>query len=700
VAITVTPGQALTPQEWEALFGQHRGGGSVVNISAKKALKDQILTGEDLRPIYRYYANDGSYVEARTHTNGEDYEVVDYKPSKEFTEAAPAALSPAQQNDAALNEQRRRNAALPLEQDPRYETDEDRATRAAATIKQQGADARQAAIDQAAADKAKAATQPASATATVPGYPGWTATTTKTPATPTSPEREVTTYTGPDGKAQPSLPAKPDAPTAPDIKVVTGSDGKPYTITTTLGAGNVPRVVTADSAGTPVAVIPGQAKQEPISSRYNPETGEYEQITRDAQGNPVIRPIPREGALAAGAKTPAPSLPQIVVGQSQDALRTAYDQIQQEVDSGRRTAAWGENRRKEVYDAAHLAVSEAQIIEQSRQANQTTSFNVSNTVLNYGQSALENALKFTLQINDKLKPGSGSGGRMFAALFNMQMKMAKDSGIYDLGVPRGSSVGAGGPSSASGQSGAQTAQAPPKPRLTNPGDPAAVEADHQASRAQLEALEAAGGPRAYTPAMGGPQQSLPIRNGVPVTSTPALPATAAPAPPPGGPVVPPVPLPQPAAAPGAPPPAPMPAITPPPAFSDPGFYRPDMQGTDTTDPGFYRPDMQGTDTTDPGFHRPLPGAQPQGSTALDALRAQFAPPPVQPLDPMGGMDPTTGGIPRLASSLGTLPPALQRAQIASMPPWRLPPQDLDALVEQHGPEAVFGWPGQHLLGGV
>jgi hypothetical protein len=45
-----------------------------------------------------------------------------------------------------------------------------------------------------------------------------------------------------------------------------------------------------------------------------------------------------------------------------------------------------------------------------------------------------------------------------------------------------------------------------------------------------------------------------------------------------------------------------------------------------------------------------------------------------------------------------IPPALQRAQIAATPPWRLDPSQLDALVQQHGEEAVFGWPGQSLLG--
>lgn len=154
-------------------------------------------------------------------------------------------------------------------------------------------------------------------------------------------------------------------------------------------------------------------------------------------------------------------------------------------------------------------------------------------------------------------------------------------------------------------------------------------------------------------------------------------------PPPGGAAVPPVRLPQPAGVPGATPPAPLPATAPAPGFSDPGFPMPPPGGgLPVQDPGFSMPSTQSMVG--------IPGDQRQGFAALDALRAQYQPQPAPQIDPSGGLDPMTGGI--------GIPPALQRAQIASTPPWRLDPLQLDALVQQHGADTVFGWPGQSLLG--
>jgi hypothetical protein len=492
---------------------------------------------------------------------------------------------------------------------------------------------------------------------------------------------------------------------AADVKpgaqsLVDGGDGKKYIVTINPDK----TVTTTDTVGNPV---PGGVppKRDAGTIRYNPETGEYEQVRTDpSTGKATVSAVPREGATPPGPRAPAPSLPTIVVNQSQDALRTAYTQIQEEVDSGRRTAAWGENRRKEVFEAAQLTVQEAQLVEQSRQANQTTAFNVAHAQMNYGQSSLTNALKFTMDVNDKLKPGSGTGGKMFAALFNMQMAMGIASGMYSMGVPRGSSVGGPG---APGVPGSPTAAPgapaqPPPPRLTNVGDPAAVEADHQASLAKLaagDAADAAAGPggRAMTPAIGGPPQLLPLRDGVPVTSTPALgpghPENMStfpwftPTGPQGGVAVPPVALPQPA---GSTPPlgqgqdlSSMPG-TPPVGMPDIGRPAPPLSGQD--DPRLdRRPGVPGVPLTGPDDPRIVRESFP----AVEGLRQQYAPQPAPaPIVPNGGMDPLSGGI----------PPALARAQIAATPPWRLNPAELDSLVQQHGEDVVFGWPGQSLLG--
>ncbi len=88
MAILLTPGQTVAGPDWEALFAQH--GGSQSNQIRPPTKSEQDAAdnaGDDLEqnPIYRYYAADGSYVEARKAQNG-DYQIVDYKPSQKFQE--------------------------------------------------------------------------------------------------------------------------------------------------------------------------------------------------------------------------------------------------------------------------------------------------------------------------------------------------------------------------------------------------------------------------------------------------------------------------------------------------------------------------------------------------------------------------------------------------------------------------------------
>lgn len=86
MAIIVTPGQVVAAPDWEALFAQHGGSKSNQLRPPTKAEQDAAdNTGDDLEqnPIYRYYAADGSYVEARRAPNG-DYQIVDYKPSQKY----------------------------------------------------------------------------------------------------------------------------------------------------------------------------------------------------------------------------------------------------------------------------------------------------------------------------------------------------------------------------------------------------------------------------------------------------------------------------------------------------------------------------------------------------------------------------------------------------------------------------------------
>lgn len=86
--------------------------------------------------------------------------------------AGPANQTPAQQNEATLNAQRAKNAALPPDQDPLYETDQERQARGQAVIKQQGADAKAAADAKTKADAEARALQPGRIEEPVKGKPG------------------------------------------------------------------------------------------------------------------------------------------------------------------------------------------------------------------------------------------------------------------------------------------------------------------------------------------------------------------------------------------------------------------------------------------------------------------------------------------------------------------------------------------------
>jgi hypothetical protein len=98
MALTVSPGQAVGQPDWDALAAQHGGvKGNPTKVAPSEAqIKEAGMVGDDdpafqQRPIYRYYFNDGTYVDARTAANGADYAVVEYKPSSQFTGGNTAA---------------------------------------------------------------------------------------------------------------------------------------------------------------------------------------------------------------------------------------------------------------------------------------------------------------------------------------------------------------------------------------------------------------------------------------------------------------------------------------------------------------------------------------------------------------------------------------------------------------------------------
>lgn len=90
MALVVAAGQSVGQPDWDALSAQHGGTKSTTKLAPTEAqIKEAGLGGDDdpafqQRPIYRYYFNDGTYVDARTASNGADYAIVDYKPSSQY----------------------------------------------------------------------------------------------------------------------------------------------------------------------------------------------------------------------------------------------------------------------------------------------------------------------------------------------------------------------------------------------------------------------------------------------------------------------------------------------------------------------------------------------------------------------------------------------------------------------------------------
>jgi hypothetical protein len=444
---------------------------------------------------------------------------------------------------------------------------------------------------------------------------------------------------GPNGQEVAAIPGEKEKPS---VRQQQGSDGQTYTIVTTMDANNRPTVQTFGPDGKTVQAVPVKPVAEPdkyTSIRTDPATGESMGLTRGA--NPHWEVIPVQGQEAKPT-TRAPSMPQFIVGQSQDALRQAYDDIQAEVDAGRRTPAWGENRRKEVYETAQLTVNEAHLHEQSRQFNQSLSYNVANARMNNQQGVLEFALRSALSINGKIKKGSSAGAELFRGLFNLGMRMQADSGINNIrpGGGQSSIPGAPGARGAPGQPARAGSPATRPPMDIGDAKALAAHADQEAANIQA-GLEASGAPRALTPTVPGnaPAQPLPVRDGAPVTSTPYQPATA------------PRPWSDPLTGPSvvnrgepAPPPPPVPAA----------------------------PAPQAMTTPEPQF------------AAMEPYRMKT--PQIDPLAAPPMMDPMQQGM-------GEMPAALSHTQIAATPPWLLDPNQLPDLVRQYGEDAVFGYPG-------
>jgi hypothetical protein len=544
VAIIFTPGQVVAGPDWEALFGQH-GGSKSQQIrpptkEEQRAIED--AGGDvDQNPIYRYYAEDGSYVEARTAPNG-DYQIVSYTPSERFKQAEtkraaadPAQQTPAQQNDAALNAQRAKNAALPPEQDPRYETDQERATRADATIKAQGA----------AADAQRKEAE----TAAERNKPQVAAGTLNT----TSPNIGVV------DPATGNITWKPN----PNYQ---SPSPQPITI-----PGNPKTITWDDGPGKPLRTEKNPAYVKPSKIMPHPsDPTKMVNVTEDDNGNPVILPVDDKTTIK-----PA-DLPvlQAKYGQIAQGLGALAQDLNSRYARGEITEAQKNTAFTAAHQQAQTQVSEInQILDTSKAiwsgelTQRGQSLSETQSRRGFAQNIFDRAAATGMGIATSAGPGHGKDiAAGVGALMNMGQRYAEGMGGFrespEIALPAALQQARGMGIPGFGDTGG-----PPGPPGAAPG------------------LSGAPTPAGMSPPPAGFPPGTGVSNttdagGVPRLMTPAS-AT--------GPV---------AAPPGAGPQAPAAG------HGDPGFYPPGMQGPNTTDPRFYPPGMQGPSTVDPGFHPP------------------------------------------------------------------------------------------------
>lgn len=735
--INVSPGQAVAPNDWNALLLQH--GNLPQNAQPQMLPIDDPLVEPLLmqpgmaaylrqHPPYRYYMEDGTSVVAFGMADGQNVQILDYKPSPKFQTVQKEAEKEPPKSARRTRDDYEGTPTGRTNPDGTPEYDNERPRKITRDIQ----------TNEVLDDKPLAGTElddwrAARERSRNPGgktdkeladaqKPATTGSGTKIDSrTEVKDGRQVTveTWRLPDGTTEERRSDEP-APASTTKTPTTANATEPLK---DAPGWQVGKRVKKDAQGNETSETfyidpqgnetrtppPALVKATPTQIITDPETKEQREVIRNPDGSiKELRPLP--GSRPNGPVTPAPSLPQIVVGSSQDALRTAYDDIQAEVDAGRRTPAWGENRRKEVMEAARLTVQEAQLHEQSRQSNQTASLNGAL----YGQNALESSMRFALQINGKLKKGSAAGANLFRAMFTMQMKMLADSG-FDPGGGR-SSVGTGYPNApgvrgaASGAS-SQADRRPP-PRITNIGDPAKV-----AEQADKAEADLAGHP-VLNPQSAAPS-SFPITPNAAETSTQS---STAPAPPP--------PVPAPAVGAGQPNASPVMGVPAQPGQitirrlevgpggGTPGYTtRRSQKDLDTmtpeerarweivpdaapaptasigapatgepTMPRQMAPEMYGHTAENP---MATPGSGMQ-YPALEQFRMGDTPPSIEPITTPPQMAPNPMDQ--------QMAPALQLAQIRATPPWRLPPDQLQGLIDQYGEQDVMWHPTRDLMG--
>ena len=495
--LLITPGQIVLPDDFDAVLRQHAAAGARPVKSVQKvpdtdpALKPLLAEdGLDLQqtPLYRYYLDDGTMVEAITLPNGQ-YRVVDYKPSAKFTQEHSAAATarqqavvgrvegtpiPGQKNpdgtqaydntkpiwverDPNTNQQVGPAKPLDANQRAQWEREQNQARGLGPLTDEQVRQQQQ--------------TQSGESREATPNRPGWTTITRIRKQG--GQETQVTTYLPPGGGAEvPSLPAEPPKP-------VQGPDGT-YGYWDTTG----PQPKWVSIQGGP------QAPKTPI--QINGQYGYWDQ----SSGRPVWisieapaekAPPPEVGQFAPDINKPAMGL--VEYAQKLYALRSAGKITEkQQADA---LAYAHEAASSEATRLDHIRASQAQ--QQANEINQRNAdLQASVSRGTQANTATQNAFTTAASLAGAMTPKNYTPGLMQAILGLQDARQQQWHGldrpptVGTQGYPMLQGLNQMGlpPSTAASLPSAQSLATPgPTSELGQPGDPSLAAATEQAAAA-------------------------------------------------------------------------------------------------------------------------------------------------------------------------------------------------------------------------
>lgn len=350
----------------------------------------------------------------------------------------------------------------------------------------------------------------------VQGKPGIYQVTTKDPAT-------NVTETHFEDEAGNRIPTPTEAGKE-ERKPVRGGDGKQYTqVTKTDPTTNKTETYFENEQGQRVSLPPEDKgytniKQDENTGKwYGIKDGKWEEMP----GGP--------GSAQAG-QSAGPPLPQMVLGQSEAALREYATQLNAEVAAGRMTPAQRNTRMQEAMQQATLTLNTATLAQRDYESNLNANVNLATTRYNGEMRGIESALDFVSKINGTLKPGSAAGGKAFAAILGLQMQAAQRSGIYDVkpAMPDGKTLL---------QRQQEAAQGQTRPAATGPGAvppgpaPSEVATPDEAAAAEAQRQQQAAGGLPDPVFRPQPDATYPTPSASAPSSAPNVPPVT----PPGGP---------------------------------------------------------------------------------------------------------------------------------------------------------------------